>query len=167
MVIESVMPSNHFILYHPLLFLPSIFPSIRVFSNGSALLIRWPKYWSFSFSISPSNEYSGLISFLPWPPRLHSALSSSLMSVCHSPHPAVATGYFVILDRWTHSQCKVLEISDPSSCTFLPRFPIRVSFLQFSYLKKNPFHMQLSESPRSHPSPVHSCVTLFYFLHNT
>ena len=63
MSIESVMPSNHLILCHPLLLLSSIFPSIRVFSNESALHIRWPKYWSFSFSISPSNEYSGLISF--------------------------------------------------------------------------------------------------------
>ena len=61
--IESVMPSNHLILCHPLLLLPSIFPSIRVFSNESVLCIRCPKYWSFSFSISPSNEYSGLISF--------------------------------------------------------------------------------------------------------
>ena len=61
MSIESVMPSNHFILCRPLLFLPSIFPSIRVFSNESALRIRWPKYWSFSFSISPSNEYPGLV----------------------------------------------------------------------------------------------------------
>ncbi|CAI9181177.1 unnamed protein product [Rangifer tarandus platyrhynchus] len=63
MSIESVMPSNHLILCHALLLLPSIFPSIRVFSNQSALCIRWPKYWSFSFSISSSNEYSGLISF--------------------------------------------------------------------------------------------------------
>ena len=63
MSIESVMPSNHFILSCPLLLLPSIFPSIRVFSNESVLPIRWPKYRSFSFSISPSNEYSGLISF--------------------------------------------------------------------------------------------------------
>ena len=63
MSIESVMPSNHLILCHPLLLLPSIFPSIRVFSNESALHIRWPKYCSFSFSLSPSNEYSGLISF--------------------------------------------------------------------------------------------------------
>ena len=63
MSIELVMPSNHPILCCPLLFPPSIFPSIRVFSNKSALHIRWPKYWSFSFSISPSNEYSGLISF--------------------------------------------------------------------------------------------------------
>ena len=61
--IQSVMPSNHLILCHPLLLLPSIFPSIRVFSNESALRIRWPKHWSFSFSISPSNEYPGLISF--------------------------------------------------------------------------------------------------------
>ena len=63
MSIESVMPSNHLILCHPLLLLPSIFPSIRVFSNESALCIRWPKYWSFSFSITPFNEHSGLISF--------------------------------------------------------------------------------------------------------
>ena len=63
MPIESVMPSSHLILSHPLLLLPSIFPSIRVFSNESVLHIRWPKYWSFSFNISPSNEYSGLISF--------------------------------------------------------------------------------------------------------
>ena len=63
MPIESVMPSKHLILCHPLLLLPSIFPSIRVFSNESALHIRWPKYWSFSFSISPSNEHSELISF--------------------------------------------------------------------------------------------------------
>ena len=61
--IESVMPSNHLILCRPLLLLPSIFPSIRVFSKESALHIRWPKYWNFSFNISPSNEYSGLISF--------------------------------------------------------------------------------------------------------
>ena len=63
MSMKLLMPSNHLILCHPLLFLPSIFPSIRVFSNESTLGIRWPKYWSFSFSISPSNEYSGLISF--------------------------------------------------------------------------------------------------------
>ena len=63
MSIELVMPSNHLIFCHPLLLPPSIFPNIRVFSNESVLYIRWPKYWSFSFSISPSNEYSGLISF--------------------------------------------------------------------------------------------------------
>ena len=63
MSIESVMPSNHLVFCHPLLLSPSIFPRIRVFSNESALRIRWPKYWSFSFNISPFNEYSGLISF--------------------------------------------------------------------------------------------------------
>ena len=63
MSIESVMPSNHLILSCPLLLMPSIFPSIRVFSNESVFCIRWPKYWSFSFRINPSNEYSGLISF--------------------------------------------------------------------------------------------------------
>ena len=61
--IESVMPSNHLILCHPLLLLPSIFPNLRVFSNELVLCIRWPKYWSFSFNVSPSNDYSGLISF--------------------------------------------------------------------------------------------------------
>ena len=64
--IELVMPSNHLILYHPLLSLTSIFPSIRVFSNESVLYISWPKYWSFNFSISPSNKYSGLISLMDW-----------------------------------------------------------------------------------------------------
>ena len=71
MSIDMVMPSNHLILYRPLLLLPSIFPNIRVFSNESALRIKWPKYWSFSFNISPSNEYSGLISFrIDWFDRL-------------------------------------------------------------------------------------------------
>jgi len=63
MSVESVIPTKHLILYHPRLLLPSIFPSIRIFSKESALRIRWPKYWSFSFSTSPSNEYSGLIFF--------------------------------------------------------------------------------------------------------
>ena len=80
MSIESVMPSNHLILYHPLLLLPSIFPSIRVFSNESVLHIRWPKYWSFSFNISPSSEYSGLISFrMDWLDLL--AVQGSLKSL--------------------------------------------------------------------------------------
>ena len=81
MSIESVMPSNHLILCCPLLLLPSIFPSIGVFSNESALHIRWPKYWSFSFSVSPSNEYSELISFrMDWFDLLvaHGTLKSTL-----------------------------------------------------------------------------------------
>ena len=96
--IESVMSSNHHILCCPLLLLPSIFPSIRIFSNESALRIRWPKYWSFSFSISPSNEYSGLISFwTDWfacSPRVSQEASptpqfkninSSMLSLLYSP----------------------------------------------------------------------------------
>ena len=80
MSIESVMPSNHLILCHTLLFLPSIFPSIRIFSNESVLCIRWPKCWSFSFSISPSSEYSGLISFrMDWLERL--AVQGTLKSL--------------------------------------------------------------------------------------
>ena len=85
MSIESVMPSNHLILCRPLLLLPSIFPSIRVFSNESVLQFRWPKYWSFSFSNSPSNEYSGLISFrMDWFDIL--AVQGTLKSLlqCHS-----------------------------------------------------------------------------------
>jgi len=77
------MPSNHLILYHPLLLLPSIFPSIRILSNESVLHIRWPKYWSFSFSISPSNEYSGLISFrMDWLDLL--AVQGILKSLLHT-----------------------------------------------------------------------------------
>ena len=85
MSIKLVMPSNHLILCHPLLLLPSIFPSIRVFTNESVLYIRWPKYWSFSFDISPSNEYSGLISFrMDWWDLL--AVQGTLKSLlqCHS-----------------------------------------------------------------------------------
>ena len=81
MSIESVMPSNHLILCHPLLLLLSILPSIRVFSNESVLCIRWPKYWSFSFSICPSNEYSGLISFrMDWLDLLQSKGLSRVFS---------------------------------------------------------------------------------------
>ena len=80
MSIESVMPFNHLIFCHPLLLLPSIFPRIRVFSNESVLCIRWPKYWSFSFSISPSNEYSGLTSFrMDW--LDHLAVQGTLKSL--------------------------------------------------------------------------------------
>ena len=80
---ESVMPSNHLIFCCPLLLSPSIFPSIRVFSNGSALHIRWPKYWIFSLSISPSNEYSGLISFgVDWFDLL--AVQRALKSLLHN-----------------------------------------------------------------------------------
>ena len=124
MSIESVMPSNHLILCNPFLFLPSIFPSIRVFSNESVLRIRWPKYWSFSFSISPSNEYSGLISF-----RIHwldlavqgtlksllqhhsskaSILRCSVFFIVQLSHPYITTGKTIALTRQTfivHRPC--------------------------------------------------------------
>ena len=89
MSIQSVMSSNHLILYHLLLLLPSIFPSISVFSNESVLHIRWPKYWSFSFSIGPSNEYSGLISFrMDWLDLL--AVQGTLRSL-HQHHSSKAS----------------------------------------------------------------------------
>ena len=117
MFIESVMPSNHFILCCPLLLPPSIFPSVRVFSNESVLHIRWPKYWSFSFSIGPSNEYSGLISFrMDWldlavqgtPKSLLQHHSTKASILWHSAffilqplHPYMTTGKTIALTRWT------------------------------------------------------------------
>ena len=116
MSIDLVIPSNHLILCHPLLLLPLIFPSIRVFSNESALCIRWPKYWSFSFSISPPNEYSGLISFrIDWLNLLavqgtlksllqhHSSKASilwrSAFFMAQLSHPYITTGKTIALTR--------------------------------------------------------------------
>ena len=96
MSIESVLPSNHLIHCHPLLLLPSIFPSIRVFSNESALRIRWPKYWSFSFNISPSNGHPGLISFrMDWLDLL--AVQGTLKSLLqhHSSKASILWQYYV------------------------------------------------------------------------
>ena len=118
MSIESVMPSNHLIFCHPLLLLPSIFPSIRVFSNESALRIRWPKYWSFSFNISPTNEHTGLISFrMDWLDLLavqgtlksllqhHSSKTSilpcSAFFLVQYSHPYMTTGKTIALIRRT------------------------------------------------------------------
>ena len=120
------MPSNHLILCHPLLLLPSIFPNIRVFSSESVLLIRWPKYWSFSIKISPSNEYSGLISFrMDWLDLLGvqgtlksllqhhsskvSALWCSAFFIVQLSHPYMTTGKTIALTRWT-SLCKVMSL---------------------------------------------------------
>ena len=117
MSIESVIPSNHLILCRPLLLPPSIFPSIRVFSNESALPIRWPKYWSFSFNISPSSEHSGLISFrMDWLDLLavqgtlkgllqhHSSKASilwhSAFFIVQLSHPYMTTGKTIALTRW-------------------------------------------------------------------
>jgi len=117
MSIESVIPPNYLILCHPLLLPPSVFPSIRVFSNESVLCIRWPKYWSFSFSISPSNEYSGLISFrmdcldllavqetlksLQHHSSKASILQHSAFFIVQLSHPYMTTGKTISLTRWT------------------------------------------------------------------
>ena len=135
------MPSNHLILCHPLLLLPSIFPSIRVFSNESALCIRWPKYWSFSFRISPSNEHSTLISFsMDWLDLL--SIQGTLKSLLqhHSPkasilwcsaffivqllHPYMTTGKTIALTRWTFVgkvMSLLLNMLSRLVKTFLPR----------------------------------------------
>ena len=105
---ESVMPSNHLILCHPLLLLPSIFPSIRVFSNESTLHMRWPKYWSFSFNISPSNEYLGLISFrMDWLDLL--AVQGTLKSLLQH-HTSKAS---ILL----HSAFFIVQLSHPYMTT--------------------------------------------------
>ena len=140
MSIELVMPSNHLILCHPLLLLPSIFPSIRVFSSESALPIRWPKYCSFSFRISPFNEYSGLISFRrDWLDLLvvqgtlkglfqhHSSKTSILPGSAffkvHLSDPYMATGKTIALTRWTFvgKVCLCFLISCLLVITFLAR----------------------------------------------
>ena len=141
MSIESVMPSNHLILCRPLLLLPSIFPSIRVFSNESGLCIWWSKYGSFSFSISPSSEYSSLISFrIDWLhlffcPRVSQESSSipyfesiSSMVLSHSmvqlSHPYMTTGKTIALTRWTFVSIVISLLFNMLSkfvIAFLPR----------------------------------------------
>jgi len=149
--IELVMPSNHLILCRPLLLLPSIFPSIRVFSNESILRIRWPKYWSFSFSISPSNEHPGLISFrMDWLDLLeiqgtlksllqhHSSKASILgcpaFFIVQISHPYVTTGKTTALTRWTFVGKVISLIFNMLSrlvITFLPRSKcLLISWLQ-------------------------------------
>ena len=126
MSIELVMPSNHFILCHPLFLLPSIFPNIRVFSNESVLCIRWPKYWNFNFSISPSNEHSALISFMMnWLDLLavqgmlksllqHHSLKASILwrsvfFIVQLSHPYMTPGKTIGWTRWT-CVCKVIAL---------------------------------------------------------
>ena len=136
MSIVSVMPSNHLILCRPLLLLPSIFPSIRVLSNESALHIRWPKYWSFSFSISPSNEYPGLISFrmdwldllaVQWLSRVFSNITvekHQFFGAQPSSHPYMTTGKTIALTRWTFVgkvMSLLLNMLYTLVITFLPR----------------------------------------------
>ena len=141
MSIKSVMPSNHLILCHPLLLPPSIFPSIRVFSKESVLHIRWPKYWNFSFSNSPSSEYSGVISFrMDWLdllavqgtlktlPQNHSSRASILRCsdffIVQISHPYMTTGKTIALTGRTFV-CKVMSLLfnmlSRLVITFLPR----------------------------------------------
>ena len=141
MSIESVMPSHHLILCCPLLFLPSIFPSIRVFSNESALRTRWPKYWSFSFSIIPSNEHPGLISFrMDWLDLLavqgtlksllqHHSLKAAILQclaffIVQLSHPYMTTGKTIALTRRTFVGKVISLLFNMLSrlvITFLPR----------------------------------------------
>ena len=150
-VLKLVMPSNHLILCHPLLLLPSIFPNIRVFSNESVLHIKWPKYWSFSFSISPSNEHRGLISFrMDWLDllavqgtlkSLHQHHSSKASILQHSAfftvqlsHPYMTTGKTIALTRWTfvgNVTSLLLNMLSTLVVTFLPRSKhLLISWLQ-------------------------------------
>ena len=145
------MPSNHLILCHPLLLLPSIFPSLRVFSNESALRIRWPKYWSFSFNISPSNEHPGLISFrTDWLDLLavqgtlnsllqhHNSKASILRRtaffIVQLSHPYTTTGKTIALTRWTFVgkvMSLLLNMLSRLVITFLPRSKrLLISWLQ-------------------------------------
>ena len=148
MYIESVMSSNHPILCCPLLLLPSIFPSIRVFSNESVLRIRWPKYWSFSFSISPSSEYSGLISFrMDWLDLLAvhgtlrnllqhhnskaSILQHSAFFMVQLSHTNVTTGKPIVLTRWTFVGKVMSLLFNKLAIAFLPRSKhLLISWLQ-------------------------------------
>ena len=151
MSIESMMPSNHLMLCHPLLFLPSIFSSIRVFSNESVLPIRWPKYWSFNFSISPSNVYSGLISLsIDWFDLI--AVQGSLKSLLqhHSSKASIlwcsaffvvqlsnlymTTGKTIALTRWTFVG-KVMSLLFNMLYKFVIAFLPRSKHLLISWLQ--------------------------------
>ena len=151
MCIESVMPTTHLILCRPLLLLPSIFSSIRIFSDKSALRIRWPEYWTFSFNISPSNEHSGLISFrVDWLDLLEvqgtlksllqhhsskaSILQHSAFFIVQLSHPYMTTGKTIALTRWTFDG-KVMSLLFNTLfrlvITFLPRSKhLLISWLQ-------------------------------------
>ena len=151
MSIELVMPSSHLILCHPLLLLPSVFPNIRVFSNESVLPIKWPKYWSFSFNISPFNEHPGLISFrMDWLNLLEvqgtlrsliqhhsskaSILQHSVFFTVQLSHPYMTTGKTIALTRWTFVGkiiSLLLNMLSRLVITFLPRSKcLLISWLQ-------------------------------------
>ena len=137
---ESVMPSNHLILCHPLLLQPSIFPSIRVFSNESLLHIRWPKYWSFSFSISPSNEYSGLISFrMDWLDLLVVQGTLKIMYLlkfypvwfCWKLKLNLLLYHYFQLSHFCSVAKSCLTLWDPMDCS-MPGFPVLHSLLELA-----------------------------------
>ena len=151
MSVQLVMPSNHLILCHPLLFLPSIFPSFRVFSYESALHFRWPKYYSFSFNISPSNEHPGLISFrmdlldlfavqgtlkslLQHHSSKASVLQHSAFFIVQLSHPYMTTRKTIVLTRWTFVDKVISLLFNMLSrlvITFLPRsIHLLISWLQ-------------------------------------
>ena len=118
MSIESVMPSNHLLLCHPLLLLPSIFPSIRVFSNESALHVRWPKYWSFSFNISPSSEHPRLISFrMDWLDRL--AVQGTRKSLLQHHNSKASITLTSIHDHWKNHSLDSTDLYWQSNLCFL------------------------------------------------
>ena len=163
MSIELVMPSNNLILCHPLILLPSIFSSNRVFSNDWVLRFRWPKYWSFSFSISPSNEYSGLISFrMDWLDLLavqgtlkslqfHSSKASTLQcsvffiwKFSQLSHPYITTGKTIPLTRWTFVS-KVMSLLFNMLSRLVITFLLRSKHLLISGLRH---HLQWFGSPR-------------------
>ena len=160
--IESVMPSNHLILCHPLFVPPSIFPSIRVFSNESLLRIRWPKYWSFSFNIIPSYEYSGLISFrMDWLDLLavqgalksllqhHSSRASILRSsaffIVQLSHPYMTTRKTIASTRWTFVGKVMSLLFNMLSRLVITSFP-RSKHLLISWLA-NHFSILTSRTP--------------------
>ena len=174
---ESVMPSNHLILCCPLLFLPSVFPSIRVFSNESVLCIRWPKYWSFSFSISPSNEYSGLISFrMDWLDLLsvqgthksflqhHSSKTSilwcSAFCMVQLSHPSMTTGKTIALTIWT-SVSRVMSLLLNMLSRLVIAFLPRSKHLLISWLQSL---LALILKPKEIKSVTASNFPLFYLL---
>ena len=151
MSIELVMPSNHLILCHPLSLLPSIFPSIRVFSNESALHMRWPKYWSFSFNISPSNEHPGLISFrMDWLDltsvqgtlkslfQHHSSKASNLQCsaffIIQLSHPYMTTGKTISLTRRTFAG-KIISLLLNMQSRLVITFLLRSKCLLISWLQ--------------------------------
>ena len=172
MSIESVMPSNHLILYHPLLLLPSVFPSNRVFSNESALHIRWPKYWSFSFNISPSNEHPRQIFRMDWLDLLavqgtlksllqhHSSKASilwcSALFIVQLSHPYMTTGKIIALTRRTFVgkvMSLLFNMLSRLVITFLPR-------------SKHPLTSQLQsavilEPPKNKVSHCFHCLPIY------